>query len=400
MEIPKLICDRDIAPNDSFDEMFDESQPVFSSVTVRDFLDAHQDATEIILEVRSDGGSTSEARIIYDMLKGCGKTITTHGYKVNSSAMILFLAGEQRLISQNSDSIIHPVWVDAFGLPWQLEAEDLRLFANEIEKEQVKLIDIYCSVIGEDNRVEVTQLMAQTTNLTCDESIRLGFATGKLGVAEKVENSNRSVVYTNKMFAAAMHNKKKEMVKEEKSVLDNVLNTINNITTAFKTKNETEEVPTENETVNASAELAEGGSVYFNGELSEGTAVFSDESMETPSADGEYALADGRSVVVAEGLVSEVMAASSEDDEEEVDEENKEVSELKDKVASLEASNATIIENQEKTTEALNKVTKLLGSMSNLVVGDNDKGKAPKREVPTVYAEMTNKQKMDFNRGK
>jgi len=92
---PKLICDRDIAQNDTFAEMFDEAQPVFSATTVREFLDLHKDATEIELEVRSDGGSTSEARIIYDMLKGCGKTITTHGYKVNSSAMILFLAGEK-----------------------------------------------------------------------------------------------------------------------------------------------------------------------------------------------------------------------------------------------------------------------------------------------------------------
>jgi ATP-dependent protease ClpP protease subunit len=217
VEAPILVCDRDIAPNDVFAEMFDESQPVFSSTTVREFLDANKEATEIVLEVRSDGGSTSEARIIYDMLKGCGKTITTHGYKVNSSAMILFLAGENRLISQNSDSIIHPVWVDAFGLPWQLEADDLRLFADEIDSEQVKLVDIYCSVIGEDKRVEVTQLMAETTNLSCDESIRLGFATGKLEGKSQPQENKRSVVYTNKMFAAAMLNKKNqtEMAKEE-----------------------------------------------------------------------------------------------------------------------------------------------------------------------------------------
>lgn len=393
MEIPKLVCDRDIAPNDVFAEMFDEAQPVFSATTVREFLDANKEATEIILEVRSDGGSTSEARIIYDMLKGCGKTITTHGYKVNSSAMILFLAGENRLISQNSDSIIHPVWVDAFGLPWQLEADDLRLFADEIDNEQLKLVDIYCSVIGEDKRVEVSQLMAETTNLSSDESIRLGFATGKLGEVTKQENSNRSVVYTNKMFAAAMHNKKnqKEMVKEE-SRIDKMLDTINKMASAFVTKNEVEEVI---ETVNASAELSEGGSVYYDGELADGTAVFSDEAMESPMMDGEFALADGRSVVVADGMVSEVKAVA---EEEVVEEENKEVAALNAKIEALENSNKELLENQTKMLDVQDKTNELLDSMKNLVVGDTVKKNVVKRETPKNYNEMTNFEKLKYNR--
>jgi ATP-dependent protease ClpP protease subunit len=373
--------------------MFDDAQPVFSATTVREFLDANKEATEIILEVRSDGGSTSEARIIYDMLKGCGKTITTHGYKVNSSAMILFLAGENRLISQNSDSIIHPVWVDAFGLPWQLEADDLRLFADEIDNEQLKLVDIYCSVIGEDKRVEVSQLMAETTNLSSDESIRLGFATGKLGEVTKQENSNRSVVYTNKMFQAALLNKKnqKEMVKEE-SRIDKMLDTINKMASAFVTKNEVEEVI---ETVNASAELSEGGSVYYDGELADGTAVFSDEAMESPMVDGEFAMADGRSVVVADGMVSEVIAVA---EEEVVDEENKEVAALNAKIEALENSNKELLENQTKMLDVQDKTNELLDSMKNLVVGDTVKKKVVKRETPKNYNEMTNFEKLKYNR--
>jgi ATP-dependent protease ClpP protease subunit len=394
---PTLVCDRDIAPNDTFAEMFDEAQPVFSATTVRDFLDLHKDATDIILEVRSDGGSTSEARIIYDMLKGCGKTITTHGYKVNSSAMILFLAGENRLISQNSDSIIHPVWVDAFGLPWQLEAQDLRMFANEIEAEQVKLVDIYCSVIGEDKRVEVSQLMAQTTNLTSDESVRLGFATGKLVTKEKSENSNRSVVYTNKMFAAAMLNKKNQnqMAAKEESRIDKVLETMSNMAKAFVTKNETPEGDVEVETVNASAELAEGGSVYFDGELAEGTALFSDEAMESPIADGEFAMADGRSVMVAGGVVTELVAVAEDDAP---DEENKEVAALNAKIKELENSNKAILENQEKQTDALSNLTDMLGTMKNLVVGDPVKKNVVRRDAPKDYNNMTNFEKLKYNR--
>ena len=394
MEAPILVCDRDIAPNDVFAEMFDDSQPVFSSTTVREFLDANKEATEIVLEVRSDGGSTSEARIIYDMLKGCGKKITTHGYKVNSSAMILFLAGENRLISQNSDSIIHPVWVDAFGLPWQLEADDLRLFANEIDAEQVKLVDIYCSVIGEDKRVEVSQLMAQTTNLSSEESIRLGFATGKLeGKKQPQEENKRSVVYTNKMFKAALLNKKnqKEMVKEE-SRIDKMLDTINKMASAFVTKNEVEEVV---ETVNASAELSEGGSVYFDGELAEGTALFSDEAMESPITVPELALADGRSVMVADGMVTEVVAVS---EEEVVEEENKEVAALNAKIEALENSNKELLENQSKMLDVQDKTNELLDSMKNLVVGDTVKKNVVRRETPKDPKDMTNFEKLKWNR--
>lgn len=368
MDTPILVCDRDIAPVDEWAEAFGESQPVFSSTTIKNFLDQHPAATEMILEVRTDGGSTSEARICYDMLRNSGKKIITHGYKCNSSGMVLFLAGDERLISENSDSIIHPVWVDAFGLPWQLEAQDLRLFADEIDKEQGNLLDIYCSVIGEDKREEVSGLMSATTNLSADESIRLGFATGKLeGV--KSENSKRSVAYTNKMLQVAMMNKKKsnqeEMsneIKELNKKFDGVMNFINK----FVSKNETQ---------NASAELSEGGSVYYDGELTEGVAVFTDEGMESPAPDGEHLLADGRTIVVSEGMVSEVKAAVEEPE----NSESEEVKALNEKVEALETTNATILENQKKfeekqakQLEALNKVNELLSAMKNLVPADGD----------------------------
>jgi len=388
---PKLICDRDIAQNDTFAEMFDEAQPVFSATTVREFLDLHKDATEIELEVRSDGGSTSEARIIYDMLKGCGKTITTHGYKVNSSAMILFLAGENRLIAENSDAIIHPVWVDAFGLPWKLEANDLRLFANEIEQEQVKLVDIYCKVIGEDKRDEVTALMAATTNLTSNEAIRLGFATGKLEGA-KAENSKRSVVYTNKMLQAALMNKinqNKESMAKDETRFDKMLDTLNKMATAIGMKNE-------GETKNASAELSEGGSVYFDGDLGVGTAVFTDETMETPAPEGEHSLADGRTIVVADGAVSEINAADS---GEEPADNSEEVAALNAKITALENANAEILANQTKQADAMNKVVDLLSGMKNIVVGDGSKEKR-KPAVAKDFKDMSNFEKLKYNESK
>ncbi len=390
MSTPKLICDRDIAQNDTFAEMFDEAQPVFSATTVREFLDLHKDATEIELEVRSDGGSTSEARIIYDMLKGCGKTITTHGYKVNSSAMILFLAGENRLIAENSDAIIHPVWVDAFGLPWKLEANDLRLFANEIEQSS-KLVDIYCKVIGEDKRDEVTALMAATTNLTSNEAIRLGFATGKLEGA-KAENSKRSVVYTNKMLQAALMNKinqNKESMAKDETRFDKMLDMLNKMATAIGMKNE-------GETKNASAELSAGGSVYFDGDLGVGTAVFTDETMETPAPEGEHSLADGGTIVVADAALSEINVVDSGEDPADNSEE---VAALNAKITALENANDEILANPTKQADAMNKVVDLLSGMKNIVVGVGSKEKR-KPAVAKDFKDMSNFEKLKYNESK
>lgn len=130
MENPVLHLNRDIAQFDIYAEMWGEPQPVFSSNTVTEFLDQNKEADTIEVHITSDGGSTSEARVIYDLLKNSGKKVITKGYKVNSSAVMVFLAGDERLISENADFLIHPVWIDAMGLPWMLTGEDLQSFAD------------------------------------------------------------------------------------------------------------------------------------------------------------------------------------------------------------------------------------------------------------------------------
>ena len=56
----------------------------------------------------------------------------------------------------------------------------------------------------------------------------------------------------------------------------------------------------------ASEEMAEGGMIYFDGEL-ETAMVFSDEAMTMPLEDGEYKLANGKTVSVVGGSVSAIV---------------------------------------------------------------------------------------------
>lgn len=63
----------------------------------------------------------------------------------------------------------------------------------------------------------------------------------------------------------------------------------------------------------ASAELQDGGSVYTEGEWEDGVNVYTDEALETPAADGEYVLADGRVMAVSGGKVAGLREAVEED---------------------------------------------------------------------------------------
>jgi ATP-dependent protease ClpP protease subunit/nitrate reductase NapAB chaperone NapD len=350
MATPRLIIDKDIAAFDTFAAMFGEPQPVFSASSVSEFLNANADATEIIVEIRSGGGSTTEARVIYDLLKNSGKKITTEGYKVNSSAVIPFLAGDERLISDNADFIIHPVWIDAMSLPWKLEADDLQDFANEIKAEQTKLLDIYVGVIGEDKREEVAQLMADSTNLTNDKAISLGFATGKLGGTEKKTDNKRSLAFSNRMASIVINSKSDQMNKVEAALaaMNNRIGKLLNLTMK-----------------NKAVALAEGGDVYVaeGDEVAEGVAVFTDEALETPAPDGDHQLADGQTITVVGGVITAVAAANAPDAEDK----NKDIEAVNAKIASMEAAQVAIIESVNKLTTAIEAQNATIGKFQNLV---------------------------------
>ena len=320
---------------------------------------------------------------------------------------MIFLAGDERLIAENADFLIHPVWIDAMGLPWMLTGEDLQDFANEIKAEETKLIDLYVSVIGEDKRAEVTELMKASTNLSNDKAIELGFATGKLGAkAEKTENK-RAVSFNNKMAALVLKNKS-NLNQKEMSLLTETLNKINETLSKFKNSDEEETT----ETLNASVELSEGGSVYFDGELAEGVMVFVDEAMETKAPVGDHLLADGRVITVdEEGMVTAIAAASAEnpetEDKETPDAENKEVEELKNTVSTLTETVNAQSESINKIAETLKNMTPAFAALQNLVPGDTggeatlrNKKRKVEEVTPAEYAKMTNVEKKRYNQSK
>ena len=90
--LAKFTIRGEIAPSGPFLAMFGGENLTTSAQDVRDFIDQNKDASELVFEISSDGGHVTEGFEIHDIIKNCGKKVTTIGYKVNSIAVIAFLA--------------------------------------------------------------------------------------------------------------------------------------------------------------------------------------------------------------------------------------------------------------------------------------------------------------------
>ena len=107
--------------------------------------------------------------------------------------------------------------------------------------------------------------------------------------------------------------------------------------------------------------------LVFDGELAVGTEVFvEDENAElNPAADGEYVAEDGRTIVVAEGKVSEIREKEAENEPENVEEEVA-AEEIVDEPAADPADSA---EETEETESLEDKVARLEGIVNGFAEG-------------------------------
>jgi len=106
----------------------------------------------------------------------------------------------------------------------------------------------------------------------------------------------------------------------------NVFNKIKTILNMDVDKDETVEVETkleevvevvETEVKLAEATLEGGDKIYFDGTLGVDTAVFTDEALEVPVADGDFILENGDTFVVEGGVVTTLTPAEVEEEPEE-----------------------------------------------------------------------------------
>lgn len=306
--LPRLYIRGLISPKDGFSDMFGGDS--FSASDASKFLSDNREAPEIVVEISSDGGYKTEGVEIFNILRSSGKKITTIAYKANSIATVIMLAGQTRLIVEYSQFVVHFARIDPMNLGLDpLTADDFQKLADETERSDREIVDIYCSVLGEDKRMELVAAMADERDLGAKGAIKLGFATGyyKKDKKEKVtQDQFRGLLITDHLAQIIQNNmsEKKEATQIEKleALITNSFGKL--FKSLSKIKNE------------VTLPIQGGGSVYVvpadpaAPDNLQGAKVFTvDESglpTETPAPDGEITLEDGRVLVVSAGIVSEV----------------------------------------------------------------------------------------------
>ena len=287
---------------------------VFSLDTFQTILEENPDENDFKFNIHCDGGSVSEGLAIYDAIRTSGKNIFCNiEGGCHSMAICILLAApkENRTANKNCRALIHKVMMP---IVQNANVDDLKRMMEELEREQTAILNIYADRTGVDFET-LENLMKEEKMRTADELLNYGFIS-------KINDYN-----TNLKKDLFINTKKEKMNKEE------VLKATNDL--LAKVKN-----------------LLTGGAVNFDFTDAEGKVLFSteaeDDTLEvgmSAQPDGTFELPDGRTITIAEGVITEIKEAESQTEEE---------------VANLIAANA-------KLSESLNEAVKLINELKKNV---------------------------------
>lgn len=142
---------------------------------ISQLLDYYPDEEEVMLELHSCGGDTTEGWAIYDALRASGRTI--HAKVVGecaSMATILFLSApkERRSIAKHGKMLIHSPYFPDAGEVTRSNIDSLKAM---LEEEHNKMLDTYVERTGMDRETLETQ-MNNGGWFDADKAVELGFA--------------------------------------------------------------------------------------------------------------------------------------------------------------------------------------------------------------------------------
>ena len=165
-----------------------------SSYTLSKELQALDPDIELInVHINSYGGEVAEGLAIHNMLRNHKAKVRTYcdGFAC-SIASVIFMAGDERIMSNASLLFIHNAWTCACG-----NANDFRKQADDLDKITQASIEAYKSHVSitED---ELKELLDAETWLLPADALEMGFATSIVGetVTEKAAASARKVLFS------------------------------------------------------------------------------------------------------------------------------------------------------------------------------------------------------------
>ena len=157
-------------------EWFDSD--VSSYTLSKEIQELGDDIETINVHINSYGGEVAEGLAIYNMLRNHKAKIRTYcdGFAC-SIASVIFMAGDERIMSNSSLLMVHNAWMYTAG-----NADQLRKDADDLDKINQASINAYMQHINitED---ELKKLLDEETWILPSEALEMGFATAIVGEA-------------------------------------------------------------------------------------------------------------------------------------------------------------------------------------------------------------------------
>lgn len=313
----KLFINKDIvADSDKMENWYLTGVDGMSFSDVQDFIAwIPIDDPRIDIELHSCGGDVAEGYAIYDALRATGKEISaTVVGRCASMATVILLAAplERRKMYPHAKILIHSPYCP--GIEGSVDIQALESLKSGLEAEREKMLSLYVERCGVDRSLLEAQ-MAKETWFGGEVAKQLGF------VSEVIMPKSARILTKNTVMA-----KKENEVTVSKSLLDRMLAKLGYA--------KIEDVPV------VALELTTAGGDVLTVEREEGDPQVGDPA----SPDGEHVMPDGKTIVVTDGVITEIR---------EPQEENDDTATLQARIAVLEQQVADLTANA-KTEDEIN----------------------------------------------
>ena len=320
---------------------------------------------KIIFDIETFGGDVFTGRSILgriDKAKAAGITIETNvfSYAYSMGAVIFESAtAGYRKIGEFGEIMLHAALSGVMG-----NADEMRKAAEQLDEVTANLkVVIFRDENAKANEAEILELMSKESMINASDALRLGLADG----------------FIEKAKAVAHYKKEKFINMNFKPILDK----LDALASLFKN-----EAPT---IVNEVTETKEGVKIYHSGAAAVGVAVFSDEAMATPLADGVYTT-EKNVIEVTEGSISSITDVQVDDSAEKIANLQAEIDALKAEKETI-AAEKVAAENKVTSIETeFNEVKNMVVTMSKPERNDKAEGELPKWKV-----DMMNRKKYELS---
>lgn len=154
-----------------FDEVDEES--VCEAIKFIDQIEEENNKKDISIRLNTGGGNCYDGLALYDRIRQspCNVIITGTGL-IASMGLIIFLAGDERKISENSRLLNHQISIEDFAS----NAVGFKIEQKEIDGLQTILTDIVSERTGQSVKKIANEILPGDKWITAQQAIENGYA--------------------------------------------------------------------------------------------------------------------------------------------------------------------------------------------------------------------------------